>query len=345
MLDLLVPILHHLNEARADPSRLGLIHISVFLLLLLSGERNFGVRLNAPWTSRAALDVPSFHGTHADLLIIIFHKLITTGHARVSSLYDCLLTVIVNISPYLKRLTMATTTKLLHLMEAFSQPSFLFAQQQNHHLVFFLLESLNNLIQYQFDGNAPLVYCIIRRRRIFHQLAALPTDETSIDRVRTKRTPKRDRKLRHEKLAQIEKEHRENDRESDHKDLSNGTTVKVENSIIDDNDDDDNRSTLSLSLNKLSADADHSLQVTPGTPVTSCPSDSSDVASLPNTEMDQVQIQHLNNIPDVGKMTEEVVDGNTKTHGIVIKVIYSHIYLIVKIYNYLHFVNSFIIRR
>jgi hypothetical protein len=46
MLDLLVPILHHLNEARADPSRLGLIHISVFLLLLLSGERNFGVRLN-----------------------------------------------------------------------------------------------------------------------------------------------------------------------------------------------------------------------------------------------------------------------------------------------------------
>ena len=78
-------------------------------------------------------------------------------------------------------------------------------------MVFFLLESLNNLVQYQFDGNAPLVYCIIRRRRIFHQLAALPTDETSIDRVRTKRTPKKDRKQRHEKLAQIEREHRESE--------------------------------------------------------------------------------------------------------------------------------------
>ena len=140
MLDLLVPILHHLNEARADPSRLGLIHISVFLLLLFSGERNFGVRLNAPWTSRAALDVPSFHGTHADLLIIIFHKLITTGHSRISSLYDCLLTVIVNISPYLKRLTMATATKLLHLMEAF-RPGFIFIKHscRTAHLRYILM--------------------------------------------------------------------------------------------------------------------------------------------------------------------------------------------------------------
>jgi hypothetical protein len=46
VLDILVPILYHLNEARTDPSRIGLIHMGVFLILLLSGERNFGVRLN-----------------------------------------------------------------------------------------------------------------------------------------------------------------------------------------------------------------------------------------------------------------------------------------------------------
>ncbi len=28
------------------------MHIGVFILLLLSGERNFGVRLNKPYTSR-----------------------------------------------------------------------------------------------------------------------------------------------------------------------------------------------------------------------------------------------------------------------------------------------------
>ena len=80
------------------------------LLISVSGLsiNKCNLSLNAPWQSKAALDVPSFHGSHGDLLIIIFHKLITNGHVRISSLYDCLLTIIVNISPYLKKLTMVT---------------------------------------------------------------------------------------------------------------------------------------------------------------------------------------------------------------------------------------------
>jgi hypothetical protein len=50
------------------------MHIGVFILLLLSGERNFGVRLNKPYTSRIPIDVPVFNGTHADLLIIVSLK-------------------------------------------------------------------------------------------------------------------------------------------------------------------------------------------------------------------------------------------------------------------------------
>ena len=37
-------------------------------------------------------------------------------------------------------------------VQAFSTPWFLFANSTNHHLVFFLLETFNNIIQYQFDG-------------------------------------------------------------------------------------------------------------------------------------------------------------------------------------------------
>lgn len=47
---------------------------------------------------------------------------------------------------------MVAANKLLHLLEAFSTPWFLFSAPQNHHLVFFLLEVFNNMIQYQFDG-------------------------------------------------------------------------------------------------------------------------------------------------------------------------------------------------
>ncbi|XP_044035487.1 protein HID1b isoform X3 [Siniperca chuatsi] len=194
VLDMLVPILFHLNDARADqcesyslPARVGLMHIGVFILLLLSGERNFGVRLNKPYTLRVPMDIPVFTGTHADLLIVIFHKIVTSGHQRLQPLFDCLLTIIVNISPYLKSLSMVTANKLLHLLEAFSTPWFLFSFPQNHHLVFFLLEVFNNIIQYQFDGNCNLVYAIIRKRNVFHQLANLPSDTASIQRALQKK--------------------------------------------------------------------------------------------------------------------------------------------------------------
>ncbi|KAJ8923040.1 hypothetical protein NQ315_001588 [Exocentrus adspersus] len=188
VLEVLVPILYHLNDSRADQSRVGLMHIGVFILLLLSGERNFGVRLNKPYTATVPMDIPVFTGTHSDLLIIVFHKIITTGHQRLQPLFDCLLTILVNVSPYLKTLSMVASTKLLHLLEAFSTPWFLFSASSNHHLVFFLLEIFNNIIQYQFDGNSNLVYTIIRKRQVFHSLANLPSDYGTIAKSMNKRS-------------------------------------------------------------------------------------------------------------------------------------------------------------
>ncbi|VDO95659.1 unnamed protein product [Soboliphyme baturini] len=180
VLDILIPVLYHLNDSRNDRSRIGLVHMGVFILLLLSGERNFGVRLNKPYTRRLPMDISMFTGSHADLLIIVFHKLITTGNHRLQSLFDCLLTIIVNVSPYLKSMSMVAANKLLHLLEAFSTPWFLYGSPNNHHLVFFLLEIFNNIVQYQFDGNYNLVYTLIRKRQVFYQLANLPTDDASI---------------------------------------------------------------------------------------------------------------------------------------------------------------------
>ncbi|XP_045536444.1 protein HID1 [Papilio machaon] len=182
VLEVLVPILYHLNDSRADQSRVGLMHIGVFILLLLSGERNFGVRLNKPYAAAVPMDIAVFTGTHADLLVVVFHKIITTGHQRLQPLFDCLLTILVNVSPYLKTLSMVASTKLLHLLEAFSTPWFLFSQPHHHHLVFFLLEMFNNMIQYQFDGNSNLVYTIIRKRGVFHALANLPHEHNAIAR-------------------------------------------------------------------------------------------------------------------------------------------------------------------
>ena len=62
-------------------ARVGLMHIGVFILLLLSGERNFGVRLNKPYSVRFPMDIPVFTGSHADFLIIVRFNVVVTYYA------------------------------------------------------------------------------------------------------------------------------------------------------------------------------------------------------------------------------------------------------------------------
>uniref|UniRef100_A0AAF5DNA0 HID1 domain-containing protein n=1 Tax=Strongyloides stercoralis TaxID=6248 RepID=A0AAF5DNA0_STRER len=199
ILEILVPILYYINEARTDPAKVSFIHMGIFLILLLSGERNFGVRLNKPYISKLWMDLPSFNGTHADLLIIVFHKLITAGNHRLQGLFDCLLTIIVNVSPYLKSLSMVAANKLLHLTEAFTTPWFLFSSPNNYTLVFLLLDVFNNIIQYQFDGNSNLIYTLIRKRQVFYEFANISSDSVFIKKNIEKKRIKDEKKKAEEK--------------------------------------------------------------------------------------------------------------------------------------------------
>jgi hypothetical protein len=64
--------------------QVGLVHICTFIMLLFSGERNFCVLMNKPFTSRLPADLPLFTGSHIDLCIIVLHKLGQCGCACVS---------------------------------------------------------------------------------------------------------------------------------------------------------------------------------------------------------------------------------------------------------------------
>lgn len=190
-LDVVVPILFHLNRNFQDPSRTALIHLGVFNLLILSGERNFGVKLNKVYSSSTGgsggpavvlENLPEFSGSHADLMVMVFHKLIMYGY-KINQLYDYLLNILVNISPYLKSLTTLASRCLIQLFETFSSPFVIFTEPNYHQLVIFLLEIFNNMIQYQFDSNANLIYVIISKRDLFNSLAGMSTNQTFIDKV------------------------------------------------------------------------------------------------------------------------------------------------------------------
>eukprot|EP00529_Nitzschia_sp_RCC80_P009895 CAMPEP_0113489330 /NCGR_PEP_ID=MMETSP0014_2-20120614/26473_1 /TAXON_ID=2857 /ORGANISM="Nitzschia sp." /LENGTH=791 /DNA_ID=CAMNT_0000383063 /DNA_START=316 /DNA_END=2691 /DNA_ORIENTATION=- /assembly_acc=CAM_ASM_000159 len=171
--ELVVPICFLMYKSRRDPAQIGLVHICTFCLLKLSGERSFGVALNKPFTKKLPTDLPLFSGGHNDLLAITLHKLVVNGAYKLVPLYSCFLTIICNISPYWRSMSLVAAVKLVNLFELFSSPKFLYSGENAHRHLALLLEVFNNVIQYQYHGNTHLVYAIIRRKDSFGRLASL----------------------------------------------------------------------------------------------------------------------------------------------------------------------------
>lgn len=89
------------------------------------------------------------------------------------------------------------SVRLLRLFKLFAQPRYLFDNEANHHLIFFLLEAFDNIIQYQYEGmlktdlihhtlklfnvylgNQQLVYAIIQNKQVFYRLQDLKLSST-----------------------------------------------------------------------------------------------------------------------------------------------------------------------
>ena len=92
----IVTMTTHCHPTPLLSGKVGQLHVGIFTILLMSGERNFGVRLNKPFLQRSHPDLPQFTGTHADLMYLTLHKVITSGLPRLQPLYDSLLTIMVN---------------------------------------------------------------------------------------------------------------------------------------------------------------------------------------------------------------------------------------------------------
>lgn len=173
VLKLVEPLIYFVNDGRKDSSKLGLIHLCTFVLLVLSGERQFCIHLNRVFYPIKSAEFNPFSGSYIDCLIMVFHRLFTDAHEKLESLYECLLTVLANMSPYIKSLAMGSSMKLLKLFELVSKPGFIFSSDKNYRFSFFLLESFNNIIQYQYEGNKNLVYSILRNEEAFSKLSNL----------------------------------------------------------------------------------------------------------------------------------------------------------------------------
>ncbi|GAA5806668.1 hypothetical protein MFLAVUS_000016 [Mucor flavus] len=184
-LDLMIVLIFYASENKLDPSQVGVVRMCAFILQTLSSDRTFSVRLNKYFEGHASLPVnirlPNFSGSYADYLILTIFSLIASSRGTLSTLYPALIKTITNISPYLKSLSTLTSSRLISLFNSMSAPGFLLADESNHYLIEYLLEALNNIIQFQFSNNPNLILAILHNQQKFERLAEFSLDNAMIE--------------------------------------------------------------------------------------------------------------------------------------------------------------------
>ncbi|KAI8621724.1 high-temperature-induced dauer-formation protein-domain-containing protein [Chytriomyces sp. MP71] len=176
-------LIYFMMESRTNPNEIGLVRQCCFLLHIFSQERDYAVRLNAPFDAStvgaAAKHLPIFsNGTWGDFFVLSIHTLVTsTSKTPIATLHETMLMTLSNISAYLKSLTVVTVNKLMSLFAVLSNPAFLVSSEANHKLIFYLVDLFNGCVQYQISGNSQLVYALVRNRARIVQLNELTFED------------------------------------------------------------------------------------------------------------------------------------------------------------------------
>eukprot|EP00817_Percolomonadidae_sp_ATCC50343_P002743 CAMPEP_0117421494 /NCGR_PEP_ID=MMETSP0758-20121206/2564_1 /TAXON_ID=63605 /ORGANISM="Percolomonas cosmopolitus, Strain AE-1 (ATCC 50343)" /LENGTH=457 /DNA_ID=CAMNT_0005203631 /DNA_START=679 /DNA_END=2052 /DNA_ORIENTATION=- len=164
------PLLFIFQLHAKDPTRYYFEQLCAYIFLSLSQYRAFAMALNRPYTSKLPVPMAFYGETNADFLICLFHKLIASDRGVLKPITNILLTVLQNISPYIKRLNVHTASRLVNMFQQYSRVSYLYSQSSHWQNVDALLVMFNNLIQYQYHGNVTLIYAILTKRSSFLQL-------------------------------------------------------------------------------------------------------------------------------------------------------------------------------
>ena len=193
----LVNILFYNRKSNAKKGKYS-IYLATFLLTTLTDRRSFSLSLNSPLSSSPPSSLSPFFskGTAADLMIVTFYRVLIDGAKELKSLWLNFFAILVNSSPFLHDLNSVSSRVLILLLkQIYSSPSFP-SSSYLHNCISLLLESINNLLQYQYERNAPLVYEILTQKEFFEKM------EIEV-KEREKEKEKKNEKKKREKMMSV----------------------------------------------------------------------------------------------------------------------------------------------
>ncbi|EST08284.2 Hid-1 [Kalmanozyma brasiliensis GHG001] len=152
----------------------GLVRLCAFMLQDVSSERAFAVNLAKPG-SATKVQLPNRLGllagnTAIDSLVQGVYSLVATTKGQLASLYAPLIISLSNTAPVWRSLSITASTRVIHLLRSFSQPSFLLSEEGNPRLLFYVLETINAVLTFGYNANVNLVYSLVLARGLIDAL-------------------------------------------------------------------------------------------------------------------------------------------------------------------------------
>lgn len=176
---LIRPLCYYLWRERLSKDW-GTVHLICFILLFLSGYRSFCVQLNKTVSAAELppmIGLPAFEGCHGDLLYLTAHKVLVNGSSNHRRMHSLLMLVLSNVSVFVKRVHMVTGTKIASLLTVLGDPSEVLRGPDSVLQLQRLLQMFRNVIQYQYDGHAYLIYALVKEAAILHRLETFVVDD------------------------------------------------------------------------------------------------------------------------------------------------------------------------
>ena len=152
----------------------GLVRLCAFMLQDVSSERAFASNLVKPG-SAAKVQLPARLGllagnTAIDYLVQGVYALIATTKGQLASLYAPLVICLSNTALAWRSLSITASTRIIHLLRSFSQPSFLLSDEGHPRLLFYILETINAVLTFGYNANVNLVYSLVLARGLIDGL-------------------------------------------------------------------------------------------------------------------------------------------------------------------------------
>ncbi len=166
------------DQHKKDPLKSNMMYICVFILLTLSGSRDFALSLNEPCSVKLKWDIPDYQQTSfGNVLIQLIHWSIQVGPRILAPLYKSLASIISNISPYVKDLTKESAECILQLVKRFVNVAFLKESENNCKVLSNIFEAINYILQYHDEGNEEFLVTLIKYWELFSFIETLKLSE------------------------------------------------------------------------------------------------------------------------------------------------------------------------